>query len=50
MFEEEGKEDDEEVRRAEEYIPGTDEEEPEEVFRERRPRRQPDVYKRQLLR
>ncbi len=37
MFEEEGKEDDEEVRRAEEYIPGTDEEEPEEVFRERRP-------------
>ena len=33
MFEEEGKEDDEEVRRAEEYIPGTDEEEPEEPSR-----------------
>ena len=29
------------MRGAEEYIPGTDEEEREEVFRERRPRRQP---------
>ena len=41
MFEEEGKEDDEEVRRAEAFIPGTDEEEPPEHRRERRPRRQP---------
>ena len=41
MFEEEGKEDDENVRRAEEFIPGTDEEEPPETRRERRPRRQP---------
>ena len=42
MFEEEGKEHEEEVRRAEAYIPGTDEEEEEErPRRERRPRRQP---------
>ena len=41
MFEEEGKEDDEELRRAEAFIPGTDEEEPRERRRERRPRRQP---------
>ncbi len=43
MFEEEGKEHDEQVRRAEAYIPGTDEEEEEEERprRERRPRRQP---------
>ncbi len=53
MFEEEGKEDDEEVRRAEEYIPGTDEEEPEEVFRERRPaasRPAPDLPAAELAR
>lgn len=42
MFEEEDAENDEEVRRAERYIPGTDqEEEPEEDWRERRRRRQP---------
>ena len=43
MYEEAGKEHDEEVRRAEAYIPGTDEEEEEEERprRERRPRRQP---------
>ena len=41
MFEEEGKEHDEQVRRAEAYIPGTDEEEEPEPRRERRPRRQP---------
>ena len=40
MFEEEGKEHDTAVRRAEAYIPGTDEEEP-SPRRERRPRRQP---------
>ena len=42
MFEEEGVEHQEEVRRAEAYIPGTDEEEEEpRPRRERRPRRQP---------
>ena len=42
MFEEEGKEHDEQVRRAEAYIPGTDEEEEaSRPRRERRPRRQP---------
>lgn len=42
MFEEEGREHDEQVRRAEAYIPGTDEEEEtERPRRERRPRRQP---------
>ena len=42
MYEEEGKEHDEQVRRAEAYIPGTDEEEePERPRRERRARRQP---------
>lgn len=40
MFEEEGKEHEASVRRAEAYIPGTDEEEP-APRRERRPRRQP---------
>ena len=41
MFEEEGKEHDTSVRRAEAYIPGTDEEEEPSPRRERRPRRQP---------
>ena len=41
MFEEEGKEHDASVRRAEAYIPGTDEEEEAPDRRERRPRRQP---------
>ena len=36
MFEEEGAEQDEAVRRAERYIPGTDEEAPEQARRERR--------------
>ena len=40
MFEEEGKEHEASVRRAEAYIPGTDEEAP-SPRRERRPRRQP---------
>ncbi len=41
MFEDEGIEDEEAVLRAEQYIPGTDQEEPAEERRERRPRRQP---------
>ena len=41
MFEEEGRENDEDVRRAEEFIPGTDEEEPPADRRERKRRRQP---------
>jgi len=41
MFEEEGTEDDEEVRRAEKYIPGVDEEDPPERRRERKPRQPP---------
>ena len=41
MFEEEGAEQDEAVRRAERYIPGTDEEAPEQARRERRKRRAP---------
>ena len=41
MFEEEGAEDDEEVRRAEKYIPGVDEEDPPERRRERKPRQPP---------
>lgn len=43
MFEEEGIEDSEETRRAEELIPGVDEEEPEQhPLRERKPRREPE--------
>ena len=41
MFEEEGMEDDTAVRRAEEFIPGTDEEEPSPRRRERKPRKEP---------
>ena len=41
MFEEEGAEKDEQVRRAERYIPGTDQEEEDRPRRERRPRRAP---------
>lgn len=41
MFEEEGKEDSPEVREAEQYIPGVDLEEPEEVRPPRRKRRPP---------
>ena len=52
MFEEEDAENDEEVRRAERYIPGVDEEEP--PRRERRPRREPppapDLPPQQLFR
>lgn len=43
MFEEEGTESSEETRRAEELIPGVDEEEPEDSpLRERKPRREPE--------
>lgn len=43
MFEEEGTESSEEVRRAEELIPGVDEEEEEKLpLRERRPRKEPE--------
>ena len=41
MFEEEDVENDREVRRAEEFIPGTDEEQPHKQRRERKPRRVP---------
>lgn len=54
MFEEEGLENDESIRRAEKYLPGVDVEDDEVLFRERRPRRSlppaPDLPPQELYR